>query len=181
MFAKQILFFLIILIVGNNFNDEVVSWDDNRKLTWKDFRGVPDESSDAVALTASGITFGFSVKTNNGNVEGFTTSIASHFYPNKSWYFKEKVDGTILKHEQLHFDITELYARKLREQVSKLKPNRNIKKQLNSVHSLILQELNKEQNRYDEESEHSLNTIKQKKWEDYIARELQALVQFKSQ
>ena len=31
-----------------------------KKLTWKDFKAEPNQKSDAVALTASGITFGFS-------------------------------------------------------------------------------------------------------------------------
>ena len=174
------LFILMLLFIGNNPDEEVMSWSETKKLTWKDFKAEPNQKSDAVALTASGITFGFSIKTSDKRVVGFSTTVESHFYPNKSWYFKEKCSDLILRHEQLHFDITELYARKFREKISKLQANRNIKKQLNGLHASINNELNKTQKRYDEETDHSINEAAQNHWENFIAKELMKLEQFKS-
>lgn len=59
---------ILFLFVGSSSNDETISWNDSRKLKWEDFKGNPNSQSDAVALTASGITFGYSVKTSGKRV-----------------------------------------------------------------------------------------------------------------
>lgn len=179
--VKQLILCLIFLFVGKNPEDRTMTWDASRKLTWADFRANPDSESDAVALTASGITFGFSLKTSGNTILDFSTSVEAHFYPNKSWYFKEKGNAYILKHEQLHFDITELYARKFREQLSRLPVSRTVKEQVDAMHKTINEDLDKAQKRYDLETEHSINKVMQKHWEDFIAEELKALDQFKLQ
>ena len=55
-----------------------VSWSQNYKLTWQDFKGKPDKNVDAVAITASGITFGYSIQRSSlKGITGFETSINS--------------------------------------------------------------------------------------------------------
>ena len=174
------MFCLLFLFVGENSNEETMTWVESQKLSWADFKGDPDKNSDGIALTAAGITFGYSVKTSGRRIIGFSTSVEAHFYPNKSWYIKEKGDDYILSHEQLHFDITELYARKFRKQLELLEVNRNIKKQMNRLHATINEALNETQKRYDKESNHSINVEMQKQWETFIADELNKLDQFKS-
>jgi hypothetical protein len=92
--------------VGESSYDDTITWDASRKLTWLDFKATPNYESDAVALTASGITFGYSVKTADQGIVDFSATVEAEFYPNKSWYIKEKGDDYILSHEQLHFDIS---------------------------------------------------------------------------
>ena len=177
---KNLLIVFIFLFVGNSFNDELISWNEKSKLTWEDFKAKPDAESDAVALTASGITFGYSVKTKGEQIVDFSAIVESHFYHNKSWYLNDKVTAYILNHEQLHFDITELYSRKFRQQLSKLKVNQNIKEQMDDIHVAINKALGETQGRYDEETNHSINEEKQKEWNAFIAKELNRLDQFKS-
>ncbi len=162
-------------------NEETMSWNEDRKLTWEDFKGKPNPNSDAVALTASGLTFGYSVKTSGRRIIGFTTSVEAHFYPNKSWYLTDKADDYILGHEQLHFDITELYSRKFRQQLSRLVVNQNIKTQMNQIHEAINEALTKTQKTYDDQTKHSINADAQKYWEGYISDELKKLEKYKSQ
>ena len=180
MYLKFLIFSFFILFVGNNSNEETMTWDASRKLTWEDFKADPDLESDAVALTASGITFGYSVKTSGKRIIGFSTSVEAHFYPHKSWYLKGHSNDHILGHEQLHFDITELYARKFREQLKRLKVNQNLKEQMNRLHTAINEALNETQKRYDEQSSHSINTEMQKQWESFIAKALADLEHYKS-
>ncbi|WP_400078632.1 DUF922 domain-containing protein [Winogradskyella sp. R77965] len=180
MYTKSLICCLLLLFVGNNSNEETMTWDESRKLTWEDFKADPNLQSDAVALTASGITFGYSVKTSGRRIIDFSTSVEAHFYPNKSWYFEEKGNDYILSHEQLHFDITELYARKFREQLKRLKVNQNLKEQMKRLHTAINEALDETQKRYDEQSSHSINTEMQKRWESFIAKELTSLEQYKS-
>jgi len=159
---------------------EEVSWNENYKLTWSDFRGVPNNQTDAVAITASGITFSYSIKKTTNKVHGFRTLVKAHFYPEHSWCKKDMVDSHILKHEQLHFDITELHARLFRQQITKLKPNLDLDNQLNQLHQSINEQLSLMQNSYDKETNHSINTEAQIKWQESIARQLKALEKFKS-
>lgn len=177
---KNLLIILTFLFVGNISNEETMSWHEINKLTWADFKANPDLESDAVALTASGITFGYSVKTSGDRIVDFSTTVEAHFYPNKSWYIKDKRNPYILAHEQLHFDITELYARKFRDQISNLKVNQNVKKQMNKLHTSINEAVNETQRRYDSQTNHSMNEEKQKEWEAFIEKELKSLEQFKS-
>ena len=180
MQIKHILVCLVILFIGQIQEEETMTWNESRKLTWSDFRGEVNPNSDAVALTASGITFGFSVSTSGSRIVDYSTTVEAHFYPNKSWYNQERADEYILGHEQLHFDITELYTRKFRERLSMLKVNPNIRKQLKQLHTSINKQLNDTQKLYDEQSVHSINVDAQKQWEEHIKMELGKLDQFKS-
>lgn len=178
---KNLLIILTILFVGNISNEESMMWNESKKLTWADFKASPDLESDAVAITASGITFQYSVKTSGEEIVDFSTSVESLFYPNKSWYFKEKADKNILCHEQLHFDITELYARKFREQITLLVVNQNVKEQMNRLHASINEALNETQKLYDLQTNHSMNIEMQKEWEVTIKKELIKYEDYKSQ
>jgi hypothetical protein len=177
---KNILICLFLIFIGSDSNEETLIWDAESKLTWADFKATPDKDSDAVALTASGITFGYSVQTTGKRIVEFSTVVESHFYPNKSWYKIERSDVHILGHEQLHFDITELYARKFRQQISELQVNQNVKKQLNKLHQDINVELNTAQKKYDLETQHSMDAVKQRRWANYVEKELILLEAFKS-
>ena len=178
---KYLLILLFTFLVSSESDDETVTWDASKKLTWADFKGSPDLESDAVALTASGITFGYSVKTSGDRIAQFSTTVETHFYPNKSWYLKAKSNEHILSHEQLHFDITELYARMFREQISKIEVNQNVKKQLNRLHDLINVAVSETQKKYDKETQHSINAVKQREWNNFIEKELDKYDQFKSE
>ena len=171
---------LFFLAVGISTNDDTMTWNESRRLTWDDFRANPDPNSDAVALTASGITFGYSVKTSGARIIDFSTTVEAHFYPNKSWYLENKGDAHILGHEQLHFDITELYTRKFRKQLERLEVNQNVKAQLKRLHTAINEALHETQKRYDAQSSHSINIEMQKQWEAFIKEELSKLEKYKS-
>ncbi|RED48399.1 DUF922 domain-containing protein [Seonamhaeicola aphaedonensis] len=160
--------------------EPVISWRDSYKLTWSDFKATPDNQSNAVAITASGITLGFSIKQTDGKVVSFKTEIDAHFYPEQSWYKPEKANNHVLQHEQLHFDITELYARKFRYRVSKLKESANIKRILQKLHDDINKELTSVQNSYDTETNYSRHVNAQAKWQAYIKEEIKKYSKYKS-
>ena len=172
---------LLSLIVFRPNGDEFV-WSEGKKLTWEDFKAKPDSHSDAVALTASGITFGYSYKQQRGSGEiiSFTTDVNAYFYPSKSWYHKDKANDYILQHEQLHFDITELYVRKFRKEVEHLKLSKHIKTDLKRLQKDINEALSKAQNAYDFDTTHSINKARQQVWIDSIQSELLKLKAYKS-
>ena len=57
--------------------------------------------------------------------------VNAFFYPNESWYKPDVCNNLILSHEQLHFDITELHARKFRQMVSNTRFTNKIRSEMN--------------------------------------------------
>jgi hypothetical protein len=180
MFYKSLSIVVFFGVFLAPVNDAPIEWRDHYKLTWSQFRGQPKTNTAAVAVTASGITFEYSVKESDMRIVSFDAKVYAHFYPNKSWYIKEEGNAHILAHEQLHFDITELYARKFRKQLLQLKVTNNLKSQLRTMQEQINSEWAVTQNRYDKESDNSVNKEFQMKWNTYITQELTKLDAFKS-
>lgn len=169
---------LIICFVSYNSEDTLL-WSNDLKLTWNDFKGEQNIESNAVAVTASGITFSYKVRKANSRIIDFTPSVEAHFYPKKSWVKLELADDYILAHEQLHFDITELHVRKLKKQIGALKVTQNLGSILDRLHQNINKELSNMQNKYDYESNNSINKEVQNRWEEFIAKELKIYEAYK--
>ena len=146
-------------------DDGYVHWNE-RKLKWSDFQGEIPPDSKFHALTHSAISLDFE---GEGVVLKF--DIQTIFDPNKSWK-KEGVDSYILNHEQVHFDITEYHARLLRK---KLKTNRyksieTISDEVKELFNDAFDNANNMQLKYDEETNHSINRKKQKKWDKKLKK-----------
>lgn len=156
-------------------SDQSITWQVNQKLSWDNFKGKPDPNSDAAAVTSSGITFGYRLSRVNNLVESINVEATAHFYPEKSWVKSDEADNHILGHEQLHFDITELYTRKLRKAISEVVISQNVNNILDEIHSKIVTDLNNFENLYDSETDFSRDFETQAKWQVLIKRELEAL------
>ena len=166
----QLLLFTVILLMRAanllSSNDDI-RWSAERKLTYSDFAGSAPISSPWVANTSSNIYFSYDF--NNDQLHEITAY--SSFTPSKSW-MKKKIPE-VLHHEQLHFDITELYARKLYVDASKLIGQRGNTNQLKQLFKDANSECNEMQNQYDEESNHGVNEEKQIEWEKRIKQLLE--------
>jgi len=167
-------FFLLSLFLcfASPDNEVTMSWHEGLKLTWNDFKGPKDTKSDAVAVTASGITFSYAVRKSNSRIVDFKVVVEADFYPEKSWVVKELADDYILAHEQLHFDITELHVRKLRKQISEVKVSQYLGGVLNTLHQNMNKELAEMQQKHDTETNNSINKEAQEKWAKFVAAEL---------
>lgn len=174
-------FIILIFLVCYQSDTPEFSWHENDKLEWSDFQGEPDLISDAAAVTASGITFSYSIQESiiNG-VVGFKSNVFAHFYPEHSWYKKEIVNDYILMHEQFHFNITELNVRRLREDISELEISDSLANTLDILHKQANKALSEMQNKYDSETNSSINKAEQKKWVAFVNKELKRLEHFKS-
>lgn len=174
---KYILLFGCVFLFRSN--DVAIEWNEALKLDWTYFKGPPDLETEAAAITASGITFGYSVQKTDDRVTGFKVNVKAHFYPDKSWYKPDKVNDAILMHERLHFDITEWHTRMLRQKIADLRPSPNISSELEKLYTQMGQTLRETQNTYDAESDHSRNIEQQFVWQKKVADELKKLEGFK--
>ncbi|GAA4269752.1 DUF922 domain-containing protein [Hyunsoonleella aestuarii] len=176
--SKLFIFFFFLLCIQE---EPVITWSKDTKLAWEDFKAKPKTDSSAVAITASGITFGFSIKSTDKNeVLSFNTDVNAYFYPEQSWYKPERATKDVLGHEQLHFSITELHARKFRARIEQLKVSNRIRVELKKLQSTINRELAEMQNRYDFETDFSRNKENQEKWHRFVNAELNKYDNYKS-
>lgn len=151
--------------------NDTLKWSSNKKLTWDDFQGKPDTNLLNKALTFAGL------KIENGYwQEGIPKiNVICYFIKSKSWV-KVKNDAN-LAHEQLHFDIWELYARKIRKSFDSL----NVKKIKDitvyySVYESYGEKCIKYHHLYD--SKVYFNNERQQQWIKNIAIELNQLKRY---
>ncbi len=140
-----------------------IFWKADRPLTFSDFKGEPTHRRIA-ALSYCGIRF------NSCNSRNPTYEVQAYFEPHNSWAWKNYRYSYVIKHEQLHFDIAEIYARKLRKYFAKYQVPLS---QAKSVYQEFYQEFEAFQEEYDEETRHGTNDSQQKKWDDKIAQLLE--------
>jgi hypothetical protein len=166
-------FFLVSFIFFLRFfsfaqDNSFIDWKANQKLIWDDFRQRPDPSSPNAALTSSVIRYDFSYN----SAAGLIFHIRCQFDKNTSWA-RVKTDY-ILSHEQGHFDITEIYARRLFKAFKDYPatPSADIKKDINKIYVDIMHQLQARQADYDKETSSSLNKPEQEEWLKKISEEL---------
>ncbi|MBS1919299.1 MAG: DUF922 domain-containing protein [Bacteroidetes bacterium] len=166
-------FFVFPLILCAQYtSNDLINWETGRKLNWGNYNGNPDPASDAAASTATylGVEYSFS---NNS----FSYKITCSFSRNQSWG-RFKTDY-ILAHEQGHFDITEIFARKLKKALSQYTFNRNTyRKDLDEIYQDITDEKINTQSQYDRETDFSRNKEKQAEWLKKIEKMLDELKKF---
>jgi hypothetical protein len=162
-------FFLIAFPLFSLPGKSFIDWSPTQKLTWEDFKAPPDMNCRNAALTASAIQFNF---TYDGQLK---YTITCQFDKNKSWG-KVKTDY-ILSHEQGHFDITEIFARKLNKSLAEYTVGnvKSLNKDLNKIYESTMHQLNNMQNVYDSETNFSINKEKQAEWLEKINKELKDL------
>ena len=153
--------------MGHSQEYETIEWSADRKLTWADFKGRVPENDRAAAVTASGITYRFSTLYKNGELK-VDFKVTTYFYPVKSWYQPHLCDTFILGHEQLHFDISELYAQKMRDCLAKSSFTENVKEEVKLIYREILEELEVYQDLYDQQTNFSRDSVQQSLWNNKI-------------
>lgn len=154
-------------ILAQSNNEELLKWNAARKLTWADYKARPDPDSDAAASTTTVLNIEYNISNNS-----FSYKIKSNFIKNRSW--GRHKDAYILSHEQGHFDIAEIFARKLHKEMSAYKFNsRTYQKDLKKIYEEVTDEKEETQNDYDRETRHSINKEKQAEWLKKIEKMLE--------
>jgi hypothetical protein len=143
--------------------DDILTWNASRKLTWEDYKAKPDPGSDAAASTTTLLLIDYKISNTS-----FSYKIKSHFSKNRSW--GRHKDAYILSHEQGHFDIAEIFARKLHKLMSEYRFDlKTYQKELKKIYEKVTDEKEEMQNEYDQETRHSINREKQAAWLKKIA------------
>jgi hypothetical protein len=167
---KTLISFLLIIVfkTATAQGDQKILWSEDRPLTWNDFQGNIDESSKFAANTYYGEDYDYKWQQLNGHYT-ITFNVKCYVVKDKSWTKTDKQTSYLLKHEQIHFDISEFFARQLAIAFSKYSFTSNFKAEMIQIHQSILDQRVAMELLYDEQTDHSLNKLLQAKWELYIA------------
>jgi len=150
-------------------SEELLDWSSNRRLTWADYKASPNPNSDAAASTTTYLGIDYNISTHS-----FSYKIESRFSKTRSWGLHKT--EYILSHEQGHFDIAEVFARKLHKKMSEYRFNsKTYDKDLRKIYDEVTKEKEKTQNEYDGETRHSINKDKQAEWLKKIDKMLEEL------
>lgn len=175
-FIHTLLLTASLSIFSFQSSKEYILWQEEKPLIWDNFEGKP-EPRFAAASTAYDILKSLSAE--KGNTA--TVTIEAVFFKKTSWKKKNWINDEVLSHEQKHFDIVELYARKLRKMISeaKFKDYKQLVSKLDELYYINDKAMDKYQDKYDDETDGSMNGDQQRAWEKKIMAEIDALSKFK--
>jgi hypothetical protein len=183
-----------------------IEWSAGRKLAIEDFRAAAPRASRPAKVRQGAQTFlriEASVECRDGRLEA---SARAMFLPSQSWWagaqsqMWERVGDTrswlstsrydlemkvalkeanleLLQHEQLHFDMAEIAARKIRRRITQSQDTcvkDNDAAELSRFVGEVTRDFRQEQVRYDQESKHGTFLLAQGRWESRVKAALRA-------
>lgn len=174
---------------------EPIEWSKDFKLTQREFRNkVPPASTDT-AHSWVGLDVAWECR--EGQARSHARAI---FDPEQSWWRGDvssiwggidaglsrsqlenrrtaaERDDDLLRHEQLHFDLTEVAARKIRAQLAGLAricATAGSTSGIDKATAEIERQWTDEQVRYDKDTDHGANRVTQRQWELRVRRALE--------
>ncbi len=178
---KVLILFLLTYsqtFLYSQFDKNQVEWNEN-KLVWEDFQGKMKKKSPYDALTLSAIYSAYKTDESQKNI---ILVVKAVFDKKGSKKKKNKTSSHLLNHEQRHFDITEIYARILKKNISsiEIKQRNTVSNKLNAEINKNFNEWKKFQTLYDNETKHSTNKEKQLEWDQKIDSLLNVYNDFKN-
>lgn len=174
---KPFMLYLLfpVMLISYKLSAQTVIFNDSRgatPLTWDDFDGRPDKSSPFKAATHYSVNWEYEAPVFKGDTAQ-CTFIVTLALDKKCWVKKEGKTPYLLNHEQRHYDIGRLWAGEL---CSRLRSTVFLRKDYRAVMYSIWNELNSKyrlmQVQYDKETNHSMITAEQEKWNEIINKEL---------
>lgn len=154
---------------------DAFEWSAERRLTWADFQGPPDVRSSAAALSAYVTSFDTECA---GQV--FVPRVVSRFLPKMSWvksqHLLNRESANTLRHEQTHFDLSEVQARRARQELLALSsPCALSNDDFDRLFKKIGQRDGDIQQQYDRETAHGTNYRIQNEWQSRVEQWLRTL------
>ncbi|MEO1513903.1 MAG: hypothetical protein AAFV95_02785 [Bacteroidota bacterium] len=165
----------ILLTTTSTETPDIIYWDGDRRLSWSDFEGEPRYDYESIsALTSSGIVH------YKGCQDGkIIYKVRAYFEKKESWVKEEARTLHHLTHEQLHFDITELYARKLRKALADRDFQCGQEQEFEEFVAHFLENWQYDQRSFDIHTRHSLDILRQKEWFYKIGMELSLFKEYR--
>jgi hypothetical protein len=182
---KSVFFILIIFLLAcssisthreiddpQQKSENKILWSSKKKLKWSDFKGTPRKDKGTIRAE----TYGEIATVKSYWKEGIPKfDIRCYFLKNKSWTIVD--DIPTLDHEQIHFDIYEIYSRKIRKSFDSL----NKKKVIDfSIYEKVFNKFLKKNQDYNDKYDLDVkfDRSKQLLWKNLVSKELEELKEY---
>lgn len=144
--------------------DQRIEWQGSDQLEWTDFRAEPPLSlQNIAAVTTSLIQYRYMC-----TGENLRFSCKAIFLQDESWVREDSKTRNYLRHEQGHFNITEVFTRKLQATIDKRVYKCEEEAMLEADIEAVLEKWRDLETRYDKSTKYSLDEKMQKQWVKYI-------------
>lgn len=152
-------------------------WNKKEKLNWNLFNGETEDDVTDKFLKTGGVTCSWPAYLYSYNDSIINLYAFAIFDTKRSWVLSRT--KTALNHEQRHFDITEIYSRKFKKKLLEADfSTQNTDTVIRTVYTFYKNKLSETQQRYDTETNHSINTAAQETWNVFIDKELKETATF---
>lgn len=165
LMKKSILAIAFMLCISNiraQANDSLIFF--TQSLEWDSFKGTPD--SDTLGARISTV-INLKIRVNAWSGKPHFKSYAL-MDPYKSWVAPGYADPYTLRHEQTHFNITELCARKLQAELNQLKLKATITVLIEAILTKWENQMEAMQRQYDLETKGGNDPVSQNSWNEKI-------------
>lgn len=181
-FAQQPSPYILYPTTFTKAQNDTLYWREGVTLTWDDFKSKAPNQTGFAAYTYTIITMGYELKT-SGETYKPKFTVHSAFQRSKSWVDRKDPKAKtpeILAHEQVHFTIAEITARKLRRNLKSATYTKNYRKEIQEIYDQTLALGEKMQQRYDRETRHGIDKEAQKDWSNLVLADLNYLVMYQA-
>jgi hypothetical protein len=162
-----------------------VAWSQSSPIHWGLFQGtVPADAINRKEAAAIHMTIRWQASYSVSSVNGATwtgqvasITVTSTMEPSQSWVVPGKALPAVLSHEQLHFDLNEVYRRKLECLLLETSTYTGTSQQaivdrlngaLQQTGTAVLQKLSDMQTVYDSQTSHGTSDPEQSRWQGLI-------------
>lgn len=177
--------FLILILTSITFGvlshtnylnyEKPITFDKYDQITFENFRGLEFFKKSLYGNER----FAYVVTSIDSDIDDNSVTVESLFYPSRSFVYKKNTNSTeLLTHEKYHIKITELFARKAKQEISDLKTFDE-----NKIEGIIKDVKTKErafQKEYDYNTFHSYVFSEQKRYEKEVDSLLTSLNQYEN-
>ncbi|WP_034061964.1 DUF922 domain-containing protein [Lacinutrix jangbogonensis] len=178
-----LIFFIAFQNVVISQEESTISWKPTLKLSWLDFQGEvsPDVYGKANTSYKIEIVPADVLVDEQDNIQDYEKlTVDARFYKKQSWTTVLVSDTIVLNHEQLHFDIAELFARKVRKRFRELQKEKEARFSVYSKeYGVLWRACRKYQKQFDFETDHGRALDLNKTWSNKIKEALIVLEAYK--
>jgi len=171
--------------------DTAVPWSPASPISWQDFRCSPPANATRLSeVAAIHMTIqwraSYVIRSQGGMLSWAGTienvAVSNTMDPTLSWVIRSRASDDALRHEECHFDLNEVYRRKVAAELSCIRAEgrsseevqSSLEQKLHETASGILERLTQMHAIYDEQTAHGTGLAAQMSWEGRVSAWLDA-------
>lgn len=161
-------------LMDNPEKGDTIFWSPTRKMTWTDFKGEMPKNTKYSAQIFNNFEYLAPLKLEDG-ILTIALQMKVYMLKSASWTSSTSLSDYSIAHEQLHFDLTKLIVERFKERAKQILTVDNYDSELQLLFIEMYREMNHVQKEYDDDTNHSINTFSQQKWQSKTVGQMRNL------